>query len=166
LSQLNTQDYVVYMSLKRSISAKSAQSHGAEFETMLSRSAEAEGFISIRIADGCRQLGRNKLMRVKTPFDFVLFKSPIETIFVDSKTTNNKTFAYSSITPHQIEILKRLTLKGATAGYIVYFRPFNKVIWFSASLLYELNSGESLKPEQGILLGSGFNVTFGNIFRI
>lgn len=149
---------------KQRLGGKIAQSQGSQFEALLESAALAEGFVSIRIPDGCRQLGPHKIQRVKTPFDFVFVKSPEQTIYADAKTTSSKTFNYAAITEHQIYILNKLEKKGVKSGYIIYFREIDKIIFFSSEQLKSLAPRESLKPENGILLGSRFGLRLGNIF--
>jgi hypothetical protein len=153
------------MNLKRMIAGKVAKRLGDQFETLLQNVAVSEGLESVRIPDGCKQLGKNKIKRVKTPFDFVFVKSQTEVIFADAKTSNGQTFAFSELTPHQVEALVNLSKKGVFAGYIVYFRGIDKIVWFEALKLSALNPRESLKPTDGVLLGSRFNFNFRGIFH-
>lgn len=153
------------MGLKRIIGGKRAKAHGSDFEEILRFSAEVEGYEIIRIPDGCRQLGPHRLMRVQSPFDFVFVKSQYEIVFVDAKSTDNNTFTYSAITQHQLQILSLLESKGVKAGYIIYFRTPNLVVWFSASKLNSINKGQSLKPQDGVQLGSRHSITLGFLFR-
>lgn len=152
------------MNLKRFIGGRRAKAHGDEFETQVKRAGEDNGFHVIRMPDGCKVVGPNKLMRVKTPFDFIFIKSKNETLFADTKTTEEKTFSHSKITPHQLEALLSVESKGGVAGYVVYFRSTSEIIWFSASKLNSISKGESLKPVEGVLLGTLFNLNFGVLF--
>jgi len=152
------------MSLKRRIGGKRAKSHGDEFEAIVKSAGALDGFHVIRMPDGCKVIGPNKLMRVRTPFDFIFVKSRKETFFADTKTTEGKSFSHSQITPHQLDELLKIELNGGIAGYIVYFRETNEIVWFSSSKLNSISRGESLKPEEGVLLGSRFSIRFGALF--
>ena len=69
------------MSIKRQLGGKKAKRNGQSFERNLIIEASYQDFAHIQIPDGCRQLGFNKLIRVKSPFDFVFVNNKSEFIF-------------------------------------------------------------------------------------
>lgn len=149
---------------KRVTGGKVAKRRGDEFEDMLKLSAQREGFHVTRMPNGCETKGYNKIMRVKTPYDFIFIKSRTETFFADAKATAGRTFSHSKIVPHQLEELLKIEQKGGVAGYIVFFRQTSEIVWFSASTLNSISARESLTTSKGVLLGTLFNLRFGVLF--
>lgn len=137
----------------RIIAGKKSKSRGEYWEALVRSVAYRQGFGVIRIPDGCRQVSAVKLLRVKTPFDFVLVKQPSISIFVDTKTTKAKAFCFSALTTHQIEALMDCEKAGFDAGYLVHFQTSDEVVFFSAITLNRLGMNASLKPNEGLIIG-------------
>jgi hypothetical protein len=137
---------------KAGLTAKRA---GESFEQEFERMATLNNFSVIRIPDGCRQVrdrsGRMKLLRVRTPFDYLISKRGFH-VCVDCKSTDGSTFPYSAITHHQIQTLQRIS-KDTLSGYVVLFKELRKVVFFPSSRLWNLKPKTSLRPEDGIDLG-------------
>jgi penicillin-binding protein-related factor A (putative recombinase) len=128
-----------------------AQSAGKSFEARFERYAATNNVTCIKIPSGCKQVGKS-LIRVRTPFDFILgYKGRV--IFCDLKSTENQTFTYSMITPHQVKYLRAIE-HHTSAGYIIEYRSCGEVYFFSAKYLLEIGQRESLDPNRGIKLGS------------
>jgi len=139
--------------IRKVIAGKRAKVNGSNFENLLKFSAVKKMWTVTRIPDGCKQLGGRRLIRVRTPFDFVFTRWGCS-IFVDAKTTRAKTFSRTQITPHQIFHLKEIEQDGFAAGYIVNFSTLNKTVFFSATVLGNLRHQSGLDPEQGIDIGT------------
>lgn len=142
-----------------------AKAQGQAFEHELLAHARRQGFVDIAIPTGCRQVGANKTILVKTPFDFV-FISKAFTLYCDAKTINQKSFPCSLIKHHQLDALCRIEgIMSADiyAGYVIYFRPANTVRFFTSSELLAIRDGESLKHDQGLNLGSIEMINLNNI---
>lgn len=89
----------------------------------------------------------------KSPFDFILAKNG-RVILCDAKSIDAKNFSKSSCKPHQIDSLYGFEMSGLTAGFIVWLRAVDQVVFFQASKLKDLPPRCSLKTSDGILLGS------------
>jgi hypothetical protein len=150
--------------IKNIVRGKKAKVNGQRFEIFLENSAARKMWTVTRIPDGCRQVGPNKLLRVRTPFDFV-FTRWGKAVFADAKSTQTKYFSKSALTPHQIEQLKDIENDGFAAGYIVNFSTLNLVVFFSATLLSEIKTRDSVGPEQGILIGNDEVINLQLIFE-
>jgi len=61
--------------------------------------------------------------------------------------------SHSMMTPHQVNTLHQVHEKGAIAGYLVWCRDINQVIFYNAQLLFDLRPGKSLVPSEGFNLG-------------
>lgn len=107
---------------------------GQSFERSFELRCGFDGIDCVRIPDGCRQLSATKLVRCKSPFDYVL-RYKDKTACLDLKTTEKSAFTYSMIDPAQVHALAKLQTPNNVTGYFVYFRKEN---------VYSLISAESL----------------------
>lgn len=142
-------------SLNRVRAGKIAQKKGQRFETFIKNCAFASRFFPIQIPDGCDTKrgpnGRPVLLRVQTPFDFILIGHQ-QAIFLDTKTTQDKSFSHSKIKHHQLINLLEAS-KAGPAGYLVLFETLRLVVFFSAQKLQSIQARQSLKPQDGLVLG-------------
>lgn len=109
-----------------------------------------------RMPDGCRVVGRNKLMRVKTPFDWIVTFNGLS-VFVDTKTTLEDSFAHSKIEPHQVNEMAKHEAAGTRAGYVIWLRKTDVVFYIGACALQTLmKTRGSIEPSNPncITLGS------------
>lgn len=139
---------------------------GNAWETVFEREVKISGFGKLDFPDGHNLIGGYKNARrcipVKTPCDYVFGKlRPDGTLFaavIDTKTTAANTFTYSNITEHQMIELLSMERSGFCAGYIVYFRVPNRVVFYSAGKLSTVRPRESLSPDDGLDLGTVYSM--------
>lgn len=146
-----------FVNKANALRGKIAKDQGAGFEARLEFVCHRSGVLATRIPDGCKMI-RTKLgaiipKRVPTPFDFLLTKAGY-TACIDCKTVESGNFSYSMLNEFQVRSLIGIYRSSISAGYIVWFRAPDKVIFFRASQLAALEPRESLKHEEGIMLGS------------
>lgn len=140
--------------LSRIIGGKKAQAWGAQFEKLVTNTAQLQGFEVIKIPTGSRTF-KDKIIRESSPFDYVLVKEG-KCIFFDAKSFDSAKFSYSKINQRQLTALLKLQNQGCLSGYICYFRKSDQVTFFSAGKLSKLQKGQSLGPLDHILLGNSF----------
>jgi penicillin-binding protein-related factor A (putative recombinase) len=143
-----------------------AKKEGEQFKLILNARARANGITCIRIPDGCRQVRGpqgQKLLRIRTPFDYCLFYKT-QGIVVDAKTTDTNTFTYSQVIDHQVVSLLDAARNTLNAGYIVWHRSIDTVAFYTAKQLYTLKHRQSLTPDQGIKLGNSGNFNILKLF--
>lgn len=143
---------------------KKAQAIGKVWESIFQNAAKKQGFVCIRIEDGCRS-AYMKLIRVRQSFDFVLSFKGLPVAFIDTKTVKSANYTASMVTAHQVADLALLEANGSYAGYLVLFQKSNQVVWYSASQLKNLQARESLTPSDGILLGKESDFCLKMIFE-
>jgi penicillin-binding protein-related factor A (putative recombinase) len=160
------------MKLSNRLRGLKSKKYGEHFENILHGNAQRTKWNVIRIPDGCKQISAFKLIRTQTPFDFVFLKAETDgiltrryTVFADAKTTQGDTFKHSDITDHQVDSLFKIHSLGFTAGYVVQFREHNKTVFFRADQLYALPKRKSLKPEDGVSLGTSTTIDLSLIFK-
>lgn len=115
-----------------------AQGFGELFERIFKR-LERDHLTITRMPDGCRHMRGNKIIRVKTPFDWIVSYKDFTGLF-DTKTTETDSFAHSAIVSHQVLTLAKHHRNGTHAGYVLWFRKTDSVIFMPASQLLEISS--------------------------
>lgn len=131
---------------------------GNGFEGRFSDACKLGGWQVTRIPDGCKQLSAFKIVRVKSPFDFLLTIAPTLSLYCDAKTTIGDRFTYSAINQDQLSELLRIENSGHVAGFVIEFRQVNKVCFASASKLALLTLRESLKWSDCVDLGPNIEI--------
>lgn len=117
----------------------------------------------IRVPDGCKSIGKFRLIRVKSPFDYVIgYADKIACIDLKSFGKGN-TLTYSQIHQEQAIALNKIGLHGI-AGYIVYHRDPDKIVFHNAHTLINLNPGGGLPWEIGLILGSSLDFDVRKLF--
>lgn len=141
-----------------------AKQNGKRWEGYFENHCRINRINILRIPDGCRTVGRNKILRVKTPFDYIISKNK-QTYLIDTKTTAGKSFSHAQITDHQVNSMFTHSFNGSVkSGYIIYFRERNLISFFDAKLLLQLKPGSSLEPNHGIILGNIEKMSFSSLF--
>lgn len=108
---------------------------GRSFETIFERLVQSQRIAITRIPDGCRRVGKVSLIQMPTPWDWVLSYNG-KTALIDTKTTLG-TFPHSKITDHQIKAMIEHVVHGAKAGYVIWFRQTDHIVFIAASLLLQ-----------------------------
>lgn len=150
---------------KNYLRGKKARLEGIQFEELLHREALRENILVVRMPLGCKRIGKNKLIQIKTPFDFVLVHNG-QSVFIDCKSFDSDRITHSQLTTHQVIALTRIEEKGCTAGYAIWLRKASCVAFVKASKLADLQPNESIKAEDMTLLGTIENFGLGRLFTI
>jgi penicillin-binding protein-related factor A (putative recombinase) len=77
----------------------------------------------VRVPDGCKIVGRGRLIRIKSPFDYIASLNG-KNICVDVKHTMSEMFPVGKINKEQVGQLLRVN----HGGYMVYCKP--KHCWY------------------------------------
>ncbi len=131
---------------------------GAGFEKYVDKCLSLKGLSVIRIHDGCKVYGPNKLVRVKQAFDFVVAGPEKLAMYFDAKTTIGDSFTFSSIDQDQLRNLLRIEKHGHVAGYIINFRQNGLYCFASAGQLAGVISGSSIKSRDCVDLGREIDI--------
>jgi len=143
-----------------------AKNFGQAFENILLNKASYENLSLIKIPDGCRRVNTPKGLRlipVNTPFDFVLMQCGYAITF-DAKTVDQFTFWYSLIDRKQLFSLNNCAKNSLRSGYLIWFRKPDLISFIHAHHLSKVKTGQSVTPEDGIILGTRNNFRLSPLF--
>lgn len=147
-----------------------AKAVGDQWQGVLERRAIREEILMLRIPDGCRQIGKDKLIRTRSPLDYVMFKEG-RTVCFDAKTINSDVITYSNLhssesTKHQLQTCLHISTKGVRAGLIIWFRLSNYVSFIDAQLLNVIQPREGIKYDAGLILGKWEDFKLSPLFQL
>lgn len=138
---------------------------GKQWESIFERTAHSQGVTCIRMPDGCRVVGPNKLIRVRTPFDYILIHKSTS-VYLDCKSFDSDQITYSMIKDHQMATLLDIEISGCPAGYLIYFRKSNVICFAKASQLSRIQPETSLHGREMIILGQLESFAVGRLFTL
>lgn len=136
---------------------------GSLFEQLFFRAAVHNKIGILRIPNGCKSLGLKKIIRIKSPCDFVLAHKG-RCALIDTKSQGTGlTFPKANINMHQVMSINYMVNHGAVGGYIVFFREIDLVVFFDSEQLRTAESG--LGFGKGLNLGSIDELNLKRIFE-
>ena len=142
-------------SMAKIMGGRKAHANGKMFEELFTYRARVTGFTCTQIPAGCRVLGPGRIQRIRTHFDFVL-SGHGKTFLIDTKTVDAETFPHSSIQDHQAVELSRHSIHGTVAGYVIYLRKKNEVIFVPAiHLVTRMRFPGSISPDDSDVVRLG-----------
>jgi hypothetical protein len=152
--------------LTRRLAGARAKAIGASFEGMFERWCQRDLVTCTRMPDGCKQIGPRRIIRVTTPWDYVLTHRGTSAL-IDTKTTAAKAFSHSMIKEHQVQEMFRHHNSGAKAGYVIWFQASDRIIFVPVSdLLRRMSAVGSISDIAGTHLGSASDLYPSRIFNV
>jgi hypothetical protein len=127
------------MILKNRIKGRIAKKQGSQFEDLCERLARAQGFVTLRVQDGMKRIGRGGSQVVAVPnlVDLILMDGA-RVIFTDCKRRDvakiTKTVFSGKSTQRQLAVM--LDIEKRTrhmAGFTVYMAEANQTVFVRAS---------------------------------
>jgi len=146
--------------LKKQIQGAQAQSVGKAWETHFKMQCNSQGVAFVQIPTGAKRTPQGWKLK-KSPFDFIIAKDG-EAACLDTKTVGSGNFPRSAINTNQMEKLLAIS-EGLAAGYLVWFRDTDNIVFFEAMQLVRLKKRESLKQTAGLLVGNINNYKIKNV---
>jgi len=113
---------------------RKAKAFGDLFESMFKYTCHKLGIAITVIPPGCKSMGGTRIIRVKSPFDWICTYQG-KTALIDTKTCIGNAFPHSQISDHQIHELVHHQISGAIAGYVIWLRKSDRIIFLDALTL-------------------------------
>lgn len=144
----------LFKELAKRDAGRMAKQMGDTFEQIFEHACVRKSVAVSRVPNGCRRIGAKKLIPIKSPFDWIITHNT--TAVLDTKTIEGDKFPHSKIDHHQVGELLPHELKGAHAGYVIWFRKSNRVMFIRASALAtRIRVSGSIKPTDADCLPLG-----------
>jgi len=122
-----------------------------------------QGFKILDVPEAGRWIARGVFKPIPGMCDWIVIDQDGRSAFIDTKSLGNVNYPYSMIDPNQLKQLRAVGDR-CPAGYVVYFRPVNKVYFLDWRILSGCRQGESIKMEDGVELGPITNFRVKKIF--
>lgn len=172
-SPKNTLSAILSKTTNRKDGGASAKKFGDLFESRIEMAAKQSGLLLIKIPTGGRMIkrgGRLEFIRQASPFDFILQAPGRFPVYIDAKTRDQKKIPYSGWFSHkstheQVMRLNEAAKFGTPAGFLVWFRPIDRVTFIPAHIVSKLSSGESLGCSDGVNCGTFETPRIDRIFE-
>lgn len=148
-------------SIVRSFAGLRAKRNGDNFETLFEARCRMYDVHYERVPNGCKQIAPNRIIRVRTPFDYILAFDGKSAV-VDLKSCEARSFGFSKIVPHQLQALKNLSI-GMIAGYVV--NNLDGVFFVPVQMLLSCNPGSGIDLRQCESLGKEIKFNPSLIFK-
>ena len=132
----------------------SGKDAGTTFEKLFERQCQLAGLWPEPNHIRARRGWKGKLQELKSNLDYILIARGGRVGFFDCKTFDQAHFVHSAIPDHQRDLAARYNEWGVIAGFVVWFRPINHVVFFPGWLLSERGPGSRFVPHDGFHLGS------------
>ena len=156
----------IFKSAKHVAIGKKKFVEGRSFELIFDKICSRFSIFSLEIPMGCKRT-RFKIYPVKSPFDRVIASTDGKCAFLDLKSVGKGyKFSKSMVNESQVRNLIMFEKRHQSAGYVVFFREINSIVFFRAGQLYDvLITSKSLSSEDGVNIGSLENMEPLKIFR-
>ena len=137
---------------------------GKEFEQHFAKQAMMQGFRARKMPLSCRNKS-GEFQVIRSELDFQLVDPRTRRVaFVDTKTYVDERVTFARIEPHQIDRAVWYNEGGITAGFVVWFRTLDLVVFYSGLQVRESGARSSLKPEDGLELGGLLRFDLSRLF--
>ena len=136
----------------RVVKSKS-QSEGKIFEELFKQQAQYLGLLPIKQHLSARMLHGGRVKVTKSDLDFRLITREGRVGFFDCKSYGKDSFSYSQIDENQLNLANLYHEWGVPSGFVVWFRPANRVTFFSGPAIVSKGPQSSFGPEDGQYIG-------------
>jgi hypothetical protein len=133
--------------------ANENRAQGKIFEDLFLNQARRLGFYAKKHELACRYVGQGRLQPIKSDLDFKIIADDGRVGFFDCKSYGAEKFSFSEIDPQQMKLAYDYNAYKVPAGFVVWFRTPNAVVYFSGSSLVKKGSGCSFTTTDGQYLG-------------
>lgn len=127
---------------------------GKIFEDIFVRQAMRNGLLPIKNYLSAKHTYNGRVQVMKSELDFTLINQEGHVAFVDCKSFGNDYFTYSQLDRKQVERAMTYNHWKVPSGFVVYFRPVNRIVYFTGGHIEMLGAGARFTALGGVQLGS------------
>lgn len=139
----------------------SNREEGKTFELIFERQCKLSGLWVEQNHLKAKRGYKGRLIAMESNLDFTVVDKGGRVGFFDCKSFDGESFKFSEIPPHQLDLATRYNDWKVPAGFVVWFREVDRVVFFSGAFLRAVGGGNSLCWSGGVQLGkwSRFDIT-------
>ncbi len=100
-----------------------------------------------------RYIFKNNYKVVKSNLDMTLISPEGEVGFFDCKSFESEFFTFSDLNPDQVKRAVLYNNWNVPSGFVVFFRPINRIAYFTGLQISEAGPGSRFVPLSGLELG-------------
>lgn len=137
----------------RTMNSHDNRESGKTFELIYERACKLCGLWVEQNHLKAKRGWKGKLIALESNLDFTVIDPNGRTGFFDAKSFDGHSFKYSEIPSHQLELAARYNSWKVPAGFIVWFRDVDRVVFFSGASLEATGANNSFHWSVGLNLG-------------
>lgn len=130
-----------------------SRDHGRVFEELFLRQAQRNGLLAKKNEPPARRIYGGRLQQIKGSLDYMLVNQRGRLGFFDCKSFGVERFVHSALDEDQVETAQLLNDWNVPAGFVVWFRPLDKIVYITGFTVCARGPGESFGPDDGRWLG-------------
>jgi hypothetical protein len=145
--------------------ARKNASIGGGFEKIFESAAMHQGFLVCKNHLSAKFKYNGELELIPGELDFKIISKRGGIAFLDMKSFGDREFPFSSLKAHQVQRAGLYNEWNVVAGFIVWFRPIDTVVFYSGHDVQRSGPGTSFAPEDGMILGGLANFDLNLVLR-
>lgn len=142
-----------------------SQEQGKFFESLFVSQSQRCGLLARQNHLTARKLANGKVQILASNLDFTVIGRNGEVAFIDCKSFGGDFFKYSQLDAKQVEQALLFNERYVPSGFVVYFRPVNRICYFSGIEIKERGAGSRFSAKDGMYLGKWDNFDLKLIMR-
>lgn len=142
-----------------------SRQRGRDLEFIFQKMALMQGLFARKIPLSCRAIGDGRYLPIESELDWQLINRKSGRVaFIDTKSFQGDRYLRSFFKEHQVKLAFDYNECGIISGFCIWFRKPDKVAFFTGQQVFSLSVG-SLTPEDGLILGTGFDFELQKLFQ-
>lgn len=154
------------------MAGSTGQAHGKAWEQIILARARSNGLLAEKIQLSAFFIGGGGVKVVKSDLDFRVLNRAGRVAFFDAKTYSQAFFDYSDLLaakePKDHQINRTLLYQGwgVSSGFLVWFRPVDRVSFFTGDRIAQAGPGSRFTPLDGLCLGTVQSFSLKSILEL
>ena len=142
----------------------SGKVEGRQFEAIFEKVARLRGFLPRKMHLTARYIHAGRPLITKSELDYQLIHPTLGVAFIDCKTFQGDRFTFSDLELHQVKTALLLNEWDQKAGFVVWFRAPNKLVFYSGVEIMRAGPGSSFGVLDGAQLGDLTNFRLEKVY--
>lgn len=135
------------------IRSKKNRDNGKSFEEIFIKQARLNGLLVIKNYLTCRFVNAGQIQIIKGELDFKVANQNGRVGYFDAKSYAADHFVFSALDEHQVKRSVVYNDYRIPSGFIVYFRPSNKIVFYDGKTIHSKGPRSRFEARDGLMLG-------------